>query len=91
MVPVSCRVRGLLERRDDAWPRLDVRGFVAVRDGRDSVRLDLTAELSGSRRFRMLLTPGVNAERGDEIVALDLERAGPATGRMRWNSRLRTG
>lgn len=76
--------------RNDAWPRLDVRGVVAERAGQDSVRLNLPSGSSGSTTFRLLLTPGVNPEMGEEVVALDLERAGPSTGRMRWNSRLRT-
>lgn len=76
--------------RNDAWPRLDVRGVVVEAVGRDSVRLELSSELSGSTSFRLLLTPGVQAELGDEVVAVDLERAGPATGRMRWNSRIRS-
>lgn len=78
------------ESRNDAWPRLDVRGVVTEAVGRDSVRLELSSELSGSTRFRLMLTPGVRPELGDEVVGLDLERAGPATGRMRWNSRLRS-
>lgn len=75
--------------RNDAWPRLDVRGVVTEAVGRDSVRLELSSEVSGSRNFRLLLTPGVWLGMGDEVVAVDLERAGPATGRMRWNSRIR--
>ena len=77
--------------RDDAWPRLDVRGVVTERTGQDSVRLDLASGLPGSTTFRLLLTPGVKLLVGEEVVALDLERAGPSTGRMRWNSRLRSG
>lgn len=76
--------------RNDAWPRLDVRGVVAEQTGLDSVRLDLASGLPGSTTFRLLLTPGVKPEVGEEVVALDLEPAGPATGRMRWNSRLRS-
>lgn len=76
--------------RTEGWPRLDVHGIVAERVG-DSVRLDLLAPVAGASTFRVLLTAGVAPQFGDELVALDLERAGPGGGRMRWNSRLRAG
>ncbi|MBF4766612.1 PD-(D/E)XK nuclease family protein [Nocardioides agariphilus] len=77
--------------RTDQWPRLDVRGVVAERVGADGVRLDLTTPVGGTSTFRVLLTGGVEAAVGDELVVLDLEPAGPGAGRMRWDSRLRAG
>lgn len=60
--------------RDDSWPRLDVRGVVTERTGRDSACLDLASGLPDSTTFRLLLTPGVKLLMGEEVVALDLER-----------------
>ena len=77
--------------RNEDWPRLDVRGVVIESLGDNSVRLELATEVGGSADFRVLLANGVRLGVGEEVVALDLEPAGPAAGRMRWNSRLRAG
>lgn len=70
------------------WPRLDVRGVVMAVDN-FSVTVQLTGQADGSSPFRILPDSDRQFTEGEEIVVLDLERAGPDTGRMRWHSRLR--
>lgn len=76
-----------VERTED-WPSRDVRGVVTESlDGRAT--LTTVNPKSASSHLRLLLTAGVEVLVGDEIVALDLERAGPGTARMKWDSRYR--
>lgn len=74
--------------RTQEWTGRDIRGVITKVDG-GSAAILLTNPNDASQGFRLLSTAGVQLVAGEEIVALDLERAGPATGRMQWNSRYR--
>jgi len=72
--------------RQDDWHPLDALGVVTDID-HDVATIKPTSQ--GSSTTRMILCHGASVTQGDEIAALDLEPAGPASGRMRWDSRLR--
>lgn len=73
--------------RDDTWGTVDVQGVVrdvladsiVIRDHSDP-----------GRKIRVVGTERQTVRIGDEVVALDLERAGPGAGRLRWWSRVRS-
>lgn len=73
--------------RDDTWDGFDVRGVV---DGVESDSLVVRDAVDQHRRTRVIGSQRLAVSVGDEIVALDLERAGPGAGRLRWWSRFRS-
>jgi hypothetical protein len=83
------------EAKAPDWPRFDVRGIVCAADELAvTVAVDpaliSSAAATNSATVRVLITPDVVVGVGDEIAVVDLDRAGPGSGRMRWNSRLRS-
>ncbi len=75
------------DTRDADWYPFDVKGSV------DRVDLGViileSSGLTATAISRVILAEGATASPGDEITVVDLDRAGPGTGRMRWDSRMR--
>lgn len=75
------------EARSDDWSSIAALGLVAQIDS--GVAILTTTTVGDSSVKRLILCDGVDVRQGDVIVAANLERAGTATGRMKWNSPLR--
>ncbi|RYJ07382.1 MAG: PD-(D/E)XK nuclease family protein [Actinomycetales bacterium] len=77
------------QARNETWSGLDVRGEVAavLHDG--SIRLGVAAEDGSSSSFRVIWHGEHRPGLGASVAVVDLQRAGPGTGRMRWWSRWR--
>ncbi len=75
------------DARDPGWPSIDVRGVVAGQT-EDSVIVQRT-QPEGSSSVRLIGLPGHGVAIGDEVVAVDLARAGAGAARLRWWSRVR--
>lgn len=75
------------EARRSDWPSLDVRGVVISRS-EDSIILAVQSPTS-NERVRLVGANRSGVVTGDEVVAVDLERAGTGAVRLRWWSRVR--
>jgi len=75
--------------RGEDWHPLDAWGTVESVDG-EVVHLAPDAQ-DASGVVRVILCEGASVTPGGEVVVANLDRAGPATGRMRWDSPLRVG
>lgn len=73
--------------RDDRWGTVDVQGVVGDVSADSIVVRDHS---DPGRKIRVVGTERLTVRIGDQVVALDLERAGPGAGRLRWWSRVRS-
>ena len=72
--------------RDEEWSSFDVRGVVV-----EKVTTGVVVSQAGNGEQMRLIGEDLSAVAfDDEIVALDLERAGAGAARLRWSSRVRT-
>lgn len=76
--------------RESTWPSLDVRGVVSTLYSDGSIELELSGVERPVSHFRIVWHGELRPSIGEVVTVIDLQKAGPDTGRMHWWSRWRS-